>query len=67
MRALVLTIPAAMPFAWILVMANHCYDHPAFTFRILTCAVLAIYALPVYGVREIEKNGSVHPGVQSRV
>lgn len=45
-RALALLVPAAVPFVWCIVMANHSYDHTYFTYRNLTMAVFALYALP---------------------
>lgn len=45
MRALALLVPAAVPFAWCIVMANHSFDHTYFTYRGMTMAVLALYAL----------------------
>lgn len=49
-RALALLMPLALPFAWLLVFANHAYDHAFYTYRILTFAVFAAYALLAYGL-----------------
>lgn len=45
LRALALLVPAAVPFAWCIVMANHSFDHTYFTYRNMTMAVLALYAM----------------------
>lgn len=44
-RVLALLVPAAVPFAWCFVMANHSFDHTYFTYRNMTMAVLALYAM----------------------
>lgn len=55
-RVIALLIPAALPFLWILVMANHSFDHWYYTFRILSCTVFALCALPAFAVQS-EKTG----------
>ena len=45
MRALALLVPAAVPFVWCFVMANHSFDHTYFTYRGMTMAVLALFAM----------------------
>lgn len=54
-RILALLIPFALPFAWMLAMANHVCDHYYYTYRILACAVLAVYALLTYAFASDEK------------
>ena len=44
-RALVLVIPALVPAAWYIVMANHSIDHTYFTYRSAAAIVLAGFAL----------------------
>ena len=44
-RALVLVIPALVPAAWYIVMANHSIDHTYFTYRSAAAMVLAGFAL----------------------
>ena len=45
LRALALLVPAAVPFMWCFVMANHSFDHTYYTYRNMTMAVLALYAM----------------------
>lgn len=54
-RVLALLIPAALPFAWMLVMANHVADHYYYTYRILAFAALAAYALLAYALAPDKK------------
>ena len=44
LRALNLLLPAAAVAFWMLVMANHSYDHTYFTYRGATVMVFALYA-----------------------
>lgn len=53
-RALALLVPAAVPFIWCIVMANHSFDHTYFTYRNMTMAVIALYTLIPCIVREKE-------------
>ena len=50
-RALLLLLLAAVPLCWTVVLANHCYDHFYFTYRILTVSVLSGYAAAVLLVK----------------
>lgn len=48
LRALALLIPAAIPFFWYFVMANHSVDHAYYTYRILPVACFAVFTLIAY-------------------
>lgn len=54
-RAFALIVPAVLPVLWILVMSNHSFDHWYYTYRILSCTALALYALLAYVVQTGEK------------
>lgn len=44
-RALIMLIPLAAPFAWYIVMANHSVDHAYYTYRSLAVCVFAALSL----------------------
>ncbi len=46
-RAFVLLLPACLPIIWMLVMANHGFDHSFFTYRTLCGMIFALYAMPM--------------------
>lgn len=53
LRALLLILLSAVPLCWTIVLANHCYDHFYFTYRILTVSVLSVYAAAALLVKRV--------------